>query len=187
MRDLILTTAILGICINSSLANEIDGSVEPYISAIEQQLYKHGDNLCRVSLSFPISKQQCAEECEKLQKVGLITIAKLGEPVAVEQYVLTELGRRAYDPTATNLKNGLASFCFGTIKQYQVVTATAMDSLYQTTVSYKVQIADPQPALYDLSFTNAYALPNLTKDSTESTMMQKVVRVSPRGEVTIVK
>ena len=105
----------------------------------------------------------------------------------MEQYVLTELGRRAYDPTVINLKNGLASFCFGTIKQYQVVTATAMDSLYQTMVSYKVQIADPQPALYDLNFTNSYALPNLIKDSTESTMMQKVVRINPRGEVTIVK
>ncbi|UYZ83954.1 hypothetical protein MTZ49_15390 [Entomomonas sp. E2T0] len=188
MRYLAFAIPVFAISsLSSYVAAEADTVVNNISNVTEQQLIQTKDTLCRVTTSFPVTVQQCGEECTSLLKVGLIKVEKIGVSPSVEQYVLTELGRNAYMPASAKLSGSLGSFCFGNITKHQVISVSAIDGEPQITITYSVHISDPHPVLYDANFTAKYFLPNLQEGSTESKPMQRIVRISSKGEVSIVR
>lgn len=188
MRYLAFAIPVFAISsLSSYVAAEANVVVNNISNVTEQQLLQTKDTLCRVTTSFPITAQQCGEECKSLLKVGLIKVEKIGESPSVEQYVLTELGRTAYMPASVKLSGSLGNFCFGNITKHQVISTSAIDSDSQITITYSTHISDPHPVLYDADFTANYFLPNLHEGSTESKPMQKIFRITSEGELSIVR
>lgn len=188
MRYLAFAIPVFAMSILSGYATaEIDADVNNISNVKEQLLIETKDTLCRVTTSFPKTAKQCGEECKSLLKVSLIKVEKIGASPRVEQYVLTESGRTAYMPASAKLSGNLGNFCFGNIARYEVLSIDVIESNSQIIVIYKAHINDPHPALYDADFTESYSLPNLQEGSTESKPMQKIFRITPKGELSIVR
>ncbi len=186
MRYLAFAIPVFAIAsLSGYTAAEVDAVVNNISIVEEQQLTQTKDTLCRVTTSFPITVQQCGEECKNLLKVGLIEVEKIGVSPSVETYVLTESGRKAYMPALANLSGNSGNFCFGKITRYEFLSIRVVES--QGTAIYKAIVSDPHPALYDADFTANYSLPNLHEGSTESKPMQKIFRITSEGELSIVR
>ncbi|MFD1259664.1 hypothetical protein [Entomomonas asaccharolytica] len=188
MRYLAFAIPVLTIStLSGYVSAEVDTMVSNNLNVIEQQPTQTKDTLCRVTTTFPITVQQCGEDCQHLLKGGLIKVEKIGVSPSVEQYVLTDLGRAAYMPASAKLSGGLGNFCFGSITKYEVVSCHVIEDNSQLAVRYKAYISDPHPALYDADFTANYALPNLQQGTTETKPMQKIFRITSQGELSIVR